>query len=77
MSQSSSTSQIPDTSSHMDKDETQGPANPAPDEQNQDDEEIDFVFLCKLDNTRIMHNILSALLFKKDGQVGIFQFFQK
>jgi cell cycle checkpoint protein len=32
------------------------------------EEEVDFVFLCKLDNVRIITNVLSALQFKKEGQ---------
>jgi hypothetical protein len=32
-------------------------------------DELEFVFLCKIDNARIVSNILSALQFKKDNQV--------
>jgi len=32
------------------------------------EEEVDFVFLCKIDNVRIITNVLSALQFKKEGQ---------
>lgn len=32
-------------------------------------DELEFVFLCKIDNARIVSNILSALQFKKENQV--------
>ncbi|PRP85865.1 hypothetical protein PROFUN_06139 [Planoprotostelium fungivorum] len=35
-----------------------------------DEEQQQFQFVCKIDNARILHNILSALAYKKDGQMA-------
>lgn len=35
-----------------------------------DEDAIEFLLLCKLDNARVMYQILSTLLYKKEGQVN-------
>lgn len=35
-----------------------------------DEDSIEFVLICKMDNARVIYQILSTLLYKKEGQVG-------
>ena len=45
--------------------------NEGTEEQHAGNEEndVEFAFRCKLENVRNVHHILTALLFKKEGQV--------
>jgi len=37
-------------------------------EKNLDEQDVQFVLLCKIDNARIIWNVLTALSHKKEGQ---------